>query len=212
MLRNIEKDILLENSEYLNIALFGKKLNVLVIGGGKAALIKIKTLIKSNANVTVIGKEIIDEIKGLKKINLINEGYKKSFLKGNHLIIICINEKNTLKEIINNCNEMDKIYLNCTDADEGMFVMQSSVSSKNINVALNVKGKNPKGAMFIKSKIENTIDDLDSFIEYTTKIRNKIKNREDKKEILEFIHSDDFKFIFFKGKGETTLKMFFENI
>lgn len=68
MLRNIEKDILLENSEYLNIALFGKKLNVLVIGGGKAALIKIKTLIKSNANVTVIGKEIIDEIKGLKKL------------------------------------------------------------------------------------------------------------------------------------------------
>lgn len=212
MLRNIEKDILLEEFEYLNIGLFGKKLNTLIIGGGKAALIKIKTLIKSNVKVTVIGKEIIDEIKDLKGINIIDEKYKKSFLKGNHLIIICIDEKNTLKEIINDCIELDKIYLNCTRAQEGMFVMQSTVNSKNINVALNVKGKNPKGAMFIKSKIEDTINDLDSFIEYTTKIRNKIKGREDKKEILDYIHSDDFKFIFLKGKGETTLRMFFENI
>ncbi|WP_297633416.1 NAD(P)-dependent oxidoreductase [uncultured Clostridium sp.] len=209
MSRDFKENIPLE---YLNIALYSKKIKVLIIGGGNAALIKVRGLLKSKAEVTVLSKEFIEELEKMNSFNKIEHEYNVRYLNGHNLIIICVENKILIEKIKLECESLDKLYLNCSEGTDGDFVIQSTVSTKNINLGLNIKNKNPKGSVFLKNKIENYLLEFEPFIEYTTNIRNTIKDRNDKKVILNFIHEDDFKYIFDKGKANYVLEMFFNDI
>lgn len=209
MPRDFKEDIPLE---YLNIAIQSEKIKILVIGGGNAALIKTKGFIKTKAKVTILSEKFLEELENIDSVEKIRDSYDKKYLKGYHLIVICIDNKEILNKIREDCVLIDKLYLNCTDGKDGDFVIQSTISTKNINLGLNIKNKNPKGAIYLKKKIQKSLLEIDEFIEYTTTIRNTIKDRDDKKEILDFIHGDDFKYIFDKGKANYVLEMFFDNI
>ncbi|MGL5414945.1 MAG: NAD(P)-dependent oxidoreductase [Clostridium sp.] len=198
--------------EYLNIALYSKKIKALIIGGGNAALIKVRGLLKSEAEITVLSKNFIEELEKMNSFKMIRDGYNEKYLKGYNLIIICVEDKELIDRIKFDCETLDKLYLNCSEATDGDFVIQSTVSTKNINLGLNIKNKNPKGSVFLKNKIENYLLEFEPYIEYTTHIRNTIKGRKDRKLILDFIHEDDFKYIFDKGKGNYVLEMFFNDL
>ncbi|MGL4849700.1 MAG: NAD(P)-dependent oxidoreductase [Clostridium sp.] len=209
MLKNTREDFPLE---YLNIGVLSERINILVIGGGRGSFIKLKNLLKTKAKITVLSESFIEEIEALKDITKIKDKYDKKYLKGYKLIIICIDNEEVLKTIMEDCDKLDKLYLNCSDGLNGDFIIQTTINTKNINVGLNTKNKNPKGSVYLRETLKKEIESLDFFIEYTSNIRNKIKVRDDKKEILDFIHNDDFKYMFDKGKGDYILKMFFEDI
>ncbi|MGL5648512.1 MAG: NAD(P)-dependent oxidoreductase [Clostridium sp.] len=209
MLKNTREDFSLE---YLNIGVLSKRVKVLVIGGGRGSFIKLKNLVKTKANVTVLSENFIKEIEEIKEVTKIKDRYNKDYLKGYKLVIICIDNKEVLKTIMEDCEALDKLYLNGTEGLNGDFIIQTTISTKNINIGLNTKNKNPKGSVYLRETLRDEVEGLDLFIEYTSNIRNRIKVREDKKEILDFIHSNDFKYMFDKGKGDYILKMFFENI
>ncbi|MGL5415494.1 MAG: NAD(P)-dependent oxidoreductase [Clostridium sp.] len=209
MLKNTREDFSLE---YLNIGVLSKRVKVLVIGGGRGSFIKLKNLVKTKTNVTVLSENFIKEIEEIKEVTKIKDRYNKDYLKGYKLVIICIDNKEVLKTIMEDCEALDKLYLNGTDGLNGDFIIQTTISTKNINIGLNTKNKNPKGSVYLRETLREEVEGLDFFIEYTSNIRNRIKVREDKKEILDFIHSNDFKYMFDKGKGDYILKMFFENI
>ena len=58
MHKDIGEDIYRGNLRYTMISLFSSRINVLIIGAGKAALIKAKTFLSNGCNVSVVAKEI----------------------------------------------------------------------------------------------------------------------------------------------------------
>lgn len=84
---------------------------------------------------------------------------------------------------------------------EGMAVVPTERSTKTVSIALNTKGGNPKGAVWVANKISETLREFDDYIDFTTKLRNRAKSiPEYKSEIIRFIFTDEFKKAFDEGE------------
>ena len=92
-----------------------------------------------------------------------------------------------------------------------MGVLPVQRESENLVFTINTKGGNPKASVFISNKIKEELKKYDDFVEFTTIVRNELKeNNKLKDEVLNFIFNDDFIFFFNKGKGNIILKMFYD--
>lgn len=197
MFEDIKEDIFVKDQEYSMISLFSNKINVGVIGFGKGALIKAKHFISLGSNVLAIAK---DE-------------YSLAFIRDKHIILIAVDDDKLRTKIKEDCEKHFKIYIDCSNFRDGMGVVPSQRESKNIVFAVNTRNGNPKGSVFLGDILINELIKYDDYIEFTTSIRNKIKNRYDiKKEVLDFIFSEDFQFFFKKGRGIDILKIFYNEV
>lgn len=191
--------------EYSFISLFSRKLRIGVIGGGKAGIIKINHFVKNNCYVEALSKDFSSDILELSNSNhnlkLIHGELSDEFLKDKHIIIIALEDNETKKCIKDYCDKNYKIYIDSTDFKEGMAVIPVERNTKTMNVALNTKGGNPKGAVWAVDKISKVLREYDEYIDFTTKLRNKAKGiPKYKSEIIKFIFTDEFKKAFDKGE------------
>lgn len=213
MFNDFREDIQSRKIDYNYIALMSSKLRVGIIGGGKVAYLKAKTFISNGCFLEIISKEFSKEFLELdyKNIVLNNKKYYKDFINDKHIIIIAIDDDKLRKEITNDCDSLFKIYIDCTDVRNGVAAMPIQRKTKNISVALNTSFSNPKASKMLIESVVKNLSEYDDFIEYVGKIRNNAKGLEVyKKEIIEFVNSEDFKFIWEKNKSEMILKMFFD--
>lgn len=210
MYTNIKENIPTENIEYTYLSIISKKLRVGIIGGGKASYIKAKSFLSKGCIVEVLSLDFIEEFYNLSNIILIKECYNKRFIKDKHLIIIATsnNEKNI--EIKKDCDDEFKLYILASNFSEGMIVTPVQKEVNNISFAINTKYANPRGALMLANKIVNLLEDYDAFIWYSSYVREQAKLlKENKKEIIDFVCSEDFYYIYKKGKEKIILEMFF---
>lgn len=199
-----------EELSYVFLSLIPKKVAVGVVGGGRGAYIKCRTLSSHGCNVTVIARDFIEEFNELHGVKLLQEEYKEGFIEDKHLIIIAINDSQKIQEIICQCELRAKLYINASNYAEGMGTIPAQNSQGNISFAINTKGGNPKAALMIKSEIREVIKEYDEFIGFINGIRNRAKRiSEYKQEIISFIATEDYKFMWEKGKEEEALRLFF---
>lgn len=197
--------------EYTFLSLFSQKVRIGVIGGGKAGFIKIRHFVQNKCYVEVLAKNFTEEVLDLSNKNenlkLVYRKLDEEFLKDKHIIIIALNDGLLENRIKKYCDENYKIYIDCTDFKKGMAVVPTERSTKTMNFALNTKGGNPKGSVWAAERVSGILSEFDDFIEFTTKIRNKAKNiPEYKKEIIQFIFTDEFKISFDKGEAVKSIK------
>lgn len=214
MYENSREDIHGGNLNRLMISLYSESLSILVIGAGRAAFIKTKTFLKGGSKVVVVGKDISKDFYKIKNENLkiIKGEYNKTYLKGKNIIIIAIDDKLVMDNIIKDCKEEDKIYINCNDIKKSIGMIPMNIKSNEMIIGINTLRGNPKGARFVSNKILNEAKNLDKFIKVTSIIRNNLKNIDcNKEEILNFIISDDFKLAIDKGKEKILLNIFYDN-
>lgn len=213
MYENPKEDIYREKLEYIMLSLFSNKINVLIIGAGKAALIKAKTFLANGCNIKIVAKDINEEFYKLncEKISIIKGEYNENFLKGNHIVVIAIDDDIIINSIIKSCESLDKIYINCKNPKDGIGVLPMNIRSNEVFLGINTLQGNPKASKMIGNYILDEVKNFDDFIRITSIIRNNVKSIKDKKdEILDFIISDDFRYIISKRKEELTLKLFYE--
>ena len=211
MLTNNKKDICTGRIDYSSIAFLAKKLRVGVIGAGKGGVIKAKHFLKQNSQVFILTKDKISQ-EGIEKATIINKEYDRSFILDKHIIIIAVKDEFLRNKIKEQCEEIYKIYIDASNFKEGMGVLPVQRESENLVFTLNTKGGNPKASVFISNKIKEELKKYDDFVEFTTIVRNKLKENKLKDEVLNFIFNDDFIFFFNKGKGNIILKMFYDKI
>lgn len=210
MPRNNKKDICTGIIDYSSIAFLSKKLRVGVIGAGNGGVIKAKHFLKQNSQVFILTKDKISS-EGIEKATIINKEYDRSFILDKHIIIIAVKDENLRNKIKEHCEEIYKIYIDASNFKEGMGVLPVQRESKNLVFTLNTKGGNPKASVFISNKIKEELKKYDDFVEFTTIVRNELKeNNKLKDEVLNFIFNDDFIFFFNEGKGSIILKMFYD--
>ncbi|AOR24247.1 NAD(P)-dependent oxidoreductase [Clostridium taeniosporum] len=212
------------NKEYIHdpklnysfISLLSNKINVGVIGGGRAGFIKIKHFLNTGCYIEVISKDFCEEVINLskefkEKLTLIKGEFNYEFLLNKHLILITIDDKRINDNIKGYCNKNFKIYIESSNFQDGMGVVPVQRKLNNITFAINTNGGNPKGAVMLANKVQELLKDYDDFIKLTTNIRNKAKKLSKyKKEIIDFISCDDFKFFYDNNKETLILRLYFD--
>lgn len=206
------KDILQHQIEYTNISLISNKIRILIIGGGKAGLIKAKTFLKNGCMVTILSKEFtngFDELKHNHNINFIRDDYKEDYILDHHLVIIAINDDNTRDVIKKHCEKYCKLYSDSSEFRRGMFLVPCQRKTKYINLSLNTKEGSPKTSVYLTNKLTDVAKAYDNFVDYCCKLRNGLKDNPLKNEITNFVNTDDFYFFFEKNVHNKVLKMFY---
>ena len=210
MFKDIRENILKENIDYTYLSLISKKTNVGVIGGGKVGYIKAKNFLSKNCNVEVLSLDFIKDFTELNNIKLIKNSYYKDFIKNKHIIVIATNNSILNQEIKKDCEEAYKIYIYVEDYIESMAIAPVQRNLNNISFAINTNGGNPRGALMIAKKVEEVLQEYDDFIRYSSLIRKSAKKiNESKNDIINFVCSEDFKYIYEKNKDKIVLEMFF---
>ncbi|MBE6066848.1 MAG: NAD(P)-dependent oxidoreductase [Clostridium lundense] len=211
MLEANREDILPGGINDMFLSIVSCKINVLIVGGGRAGFIKAKTLTERGCNVTVVSPELSSYFKTLEEYNnikFIKDTYKREYIRDKHLIVIAVPEEFAI-EVKKHCEEEFKLYIASYSFREGIAVLPYQRSTKNMSFALKSIKVSPKTTRFIGQKLEKTLKEYDDFMEYSCRLREKLKRYENREEILSFISSDDFYFSYTKNKQDLILKMFF---
>ena len=138
--------------------------NILVIGAGKIALRKVKTLLDYNCNITVITKEISEEefleLEKENKIKILkNQEFEEKFLEDTFLVVSATDNKELNDKISKLCMSKNILVNNVTSKDD-MNVRFASIYEKN-DIQIAISGNaNPKKAVEIKNKIKNIFEKL----------------------------------------------------
>lgn len=211
MFKDIRKDIFKENIDYTYLTLVSKKTNVGVIGGGKVGYIKAKNFLAKNCNVEVLSLDFIKEFKELENIKLIKNSYYKDFINNKHIVIIATNNKELNEKIKKDCDKAYKIYIYVEDYLESMAIAPVQRSLNNISFAVNTNYGNPKGSLMLAEKVIEALKEYDEFIGFSSLVRKSAKAiTENKNDIINFVCSEDFKYIYEKKKDKLVLEMFFK--
>ena len=212
MYGNTTKDIPIE---YGYLALISKKINIAIIGGGRAGHIKTKAFSKRGYNVVVLSLDFINEFDAFnnkENIKLIKGYYFKEFIMDKHIVVIAINDDLKRQEIIKHCNENAKLYIDCSDFKNGLAVVPFQIESESLICGINSRGGNPRVTRKISEKVQAVLLEEEEFVSFSTDIRNKLKGQENFKEVMDFILEDDFKFFFNNGYGKEIINMFYDNL
>lgn len=184
------------------INIISSKFHVKVIGGGKAATIKVKGLLEKGCYVHILSKEFSKEILDINNENLkLEEGtYYKEFIKDAHLIIIAVDEDYLAYEICNDCDEEYKLYLNASNYKDGMVAIPYSRCYENLGFSISSKLGSPRLTRAIGEDVANIIKENDMYSIKVAEIREKAKKEELKDEIIKAISSKEFKNAFLEKR------------
>lgn len=214
MFENIKEDVSDRGIEYLYLSLISNNIRVGIIGGGKAGAIKAKSFWEKGAYVEVLSNDFHEYFYQFKnnKLTLNNNSYNKGFIKDKHIIIIAVDDNKLIEKIEKDCKEDSRIYINATDFRSGLAVVPVQRTTKNLSIAISTKVGNPKGAVMVAEKTLKLLNEYDDFIDFSGKIRKRAKELKDgKKTIIDFVCTEDFKYIYSKKKDKEVLKMFFND-
>ncbi|MCF0148004.1 MAG: NAD(P)-dependent oxidoreductase [Clostridium sp.] len=210
MCKDIREDILKESINYSCLSLISTKINVGVIGGGKVGYIKAKNFLDKNCSVEVLALDFINDFEKLENVNLIKNSYYKDFIIDKHIVIIATNDKALNERIKKDCDNSYKIYIYAEDYLEGIAITPVQRNLRNISFAINTNYGNPKGSLILAEKVMDVLREYDEFIGVSSLIRKSAKDiAENKSDIINFVCSEDFKYIYEKKKDKLVLEMFF---
>ncbi|PID56131.1 hypothetical protein CSB45_12920 [candidate division KSB3 bacterium] len=197
-----------EQASYMFLSLLADKIKVLIIGGGKAASIKAKSFAGRGCRVTVVSPEFSPEITLLDTGSLsLQEGrYQRRQLDGYHLVVIATDNNDVNRQIQKDCEQMAKLYLMCGDPGEGQFVTPLMRESEEAILALNTRQGSPRTSVFIAEKLRKELEDHDSFIRVVCELREQLKGRDDRDEILKRVNTDEFFELFRRGQHHDVLR------
>jgi siroheme synthase-like protein len=157
-----------------------EKFRVLVIGGGKVALEKVRAILQNSpaTRITLVSINVIDEIVDLGKqhpnLTIEKRPYQVGDLDEKDFIIAAVNSRPLSLEIKQEA-ERRRIITNVADTPEQCdFYLGSIVQKGNIKIAVSTNGKSPTIAKRIREvfeekfpeEINESLDNLSAFRKY----------------------------------------------
>ncbi|WP_194766752.1 bifunctional precorrin-2 dehydrogenase/sirohydrochlorin ferrochelatase [Tamlana sp. I1] len=170
-----------ERNNLYPIFLKAKSLSVLIVGGGYVAEEKLTFLLKSSpdANVTLVSKMFREETIALAKkgnVTLIEDKYKKKYLKGKHIVVATTNKPKVNIKVHKHCRKAS-ILVNVADNPPYCdFYMGGIVTKGNVKVAISTNGKSPTTAKRLRQFFEDVIpENVDDLVKNLNEYRKTIK-------------------------------------
>jgi precorrin-2 dehydrogenase / sirohydrochlorin ferrochelatase len=212
MFESNKENISMNDLEYTFIALLSNKINVLVVGGGRAGYIKAKTFAIRGCNVKVVSKDFTDDFKSIEymeNLSLIRDIYKTEYIADRHIVVIATSDEELNNIIKQECEGQFKIYLCANDFKQGLFVTPVQNRTDNIEFAVTTRSGSPKTSVFLSKILKDELIKYDNFAAYAAYIRKSIKDTKLKCGVMDFINTNDFNYFFKLGKEKLVLKMFY---
>lgn len=133
-----------------------KNKRVLVIGAGKIAYRKIKTLLRYGAKVEVVTLEIAEEkIENLDVLVHIRD-FSKDDLKDKFLVAAATDNSEFNSKVVEMCNERNILVNNMTTKTDLNCRFAASIETDEYQIAISARGY-PKKSKALKEKIEGFI-------------------------------------------------------
>ncbi len=172
---------------------------VIVIGGGKIAERKIKSLLETGAHIVVISPELTVELKKLAEAELFsweNKLFSPDDIKSANLIIAATNDKQINQAVKRSALKHQLISL-VDDPVNSDFQIPSVLRRGKLSIAVSTAGASPILAKEIRQQLEHEFDeryiDYLDFLEVARKtILETVQNPEKKKQLLIAIVSSKY--------------------
>ena len=135
--------------------------NVLVVGGGRIALRKVKTLLPTGARITVVAPQIDPELVSLASasasLDLCTRTYDPQDLRGISLVFICTDKPAVNAQVSNDARARRILVNNACDYQDGDFIVPARMDfGENIAVTVSTQGRAPSLAKKLKQHIQET--------------------------------------------------------
>lgn len=151
------------SKKYFPILLDIEKKNILVVGGGKIAYRKIKTLLDYGAKIEVITPKIVeDKIQLLfkeKKINITLREFEDSDIENRFLVVGATNNKELNKKIYELGNTKNILVNNITTKEDLNARFCAIHRGEDFQVAISTDEGDPKRALKLKKQIKASLEE-----------------------------------------------------
>ena len=164
------KQSISSNSNFFSIELNLEGRNVLVVGGGRIALRKVKTLLPTGARITVVAPQFDPEFESLQSadkvaelsrraesasITLKTRPYEPLDLRGIFMVFICTDQPTVNAQVSNDARARRILVNNACDYLDGDFIVPARMDfGQNIAVTVSTQGRAPSLAKKLKQKIQ----------------------------------------------------------
>lgn len=129
--------------------------NVLVVGGGRIALRKVKTLLPTGAHITVVAPQLDPEFTTISSIVLTSRPYEPLDLRGIFMVFICTDKPAVNAQVSNDARARRILVNNACDYLDGDFIVPARMDfGENIAVTVSTQGRAPSLAKKLKQKIQ----------------------------------------------------------
>lgn len=164
-----------------------KNKKFLVVGGGKTALRKIKTLAGFGCECIVIAPEINEEIYSLVYFAK-NRNFEEKDLENIDFAVVATDDKALNKKIACLCRNKKIPVNSVTDLNDCDFVFPAVYRNKDVVVGISTGGKSPFASAKIRRNIEKALPkNIGDITEYLGEIRDFLKDTvpgEERKKVL----------------------------
>ena len=131
--------------------------NVLVVGGGRIALRKVKTLLPTGARITVVAPQFDPEFETFDAnvVTLKKRIYEPLDLRGIFMVFICTDQPAVNANVSNDARARRILVNNACDYLDGDFIVPARMDfGENIAVTVSTQGRAPSLAKKLKQKIQ----------------------------------------------------------
>ncbi|MBC2121908.1 precorrin-2 dehydrogenase/sirohydrochlorin ferrochelatase family protein [Listeria marthii] len=147
----------------------GKK--VVIIGGGKVALRKIAGLLDADADILVVGLNVLPEIKSL-NVQVVEEAYRAEHLESAFMIFICTDNPE-VNQLVLRDRAPWQLVNDTTEQVNSDFFNMATVTKNELTIGISTGGGNPGYAKKVKREVSQLVANLE-----TEEIAN--RNKKDK--------------------------------
>ncbi len=132
---------------------------VLVIGGGKVALRKVKGLLEADAQVIVISPETLEELRSL-PVKILERAYQTGDCLGHALVFAATDNRAVNAQIARDALSVG-VPSNIADAPEECgFIVPARLAETDLQIAVSTGGTDPRRAVAIRNRIKQMIGSL----------------------------------------------------
>ncbi len=147
---------------YFPINLNISRRHCIIIGGGRVAARKVKSLLENQGKVTVISPELNDELVRLaekNEIQWLNRGYRKGDLARAFLVIAATDDVQIQEAVYQEAEEQN-LLVNVADVPKWCnFILPATVRRGDLTVSVSTAGKSPALAKQLRKSLEKTFTD-----------------------------------------------------
>lgn len=152
-----------------------------VVGGGEVALRKVKTLLESGADVTVISPSLhpdLEQLAGDKTIHTIERNFRPGDLKEAAVVIAATDLKGTNLRVAREAGKVKALVNLVDDPEPSDFIVPSYFRKGDLTVAVSTGGQSPALARKLRTLLEKTMgEDYALLVSLVGEVRRTLKKK-----------------------------------
>ncbi len=167
-----------------------KDRRVLIVGGGRVALGKLKRLLEFSENMVIISPEFLDEFLEF-DIELVHRCYRRGDIEGFDIVIVATDNIELQREIFIE-SRGSGILVNCVDSMEYCdFIFPSYIKKGHLTISISTDGASPAVTKALREYIEELIPpDIDIFLRDMKSLRESLPKGESRIELFREMSRD----------------------